>query len=212
MNIYSLFNSNILFKQPWAINYVRPIDTTFITSIDKVDQISKYSDQEIIIANDFIDAAIKNEASTHFGHWVFSSGLKKIHFRDMVPNANEWINGCCTPGVDKFFVDSTGEYYPCERSGKFMNIGNVKSGLNIHKVTKIIEEYTSDCNDNCKLCPNLRFCDTCYLGSKRGVELELERKYDFCSKRIQKLKQMLYIYVSILEENPSSLDYLNINE
>ena len=212
LNIYKLFNSNILFKQPWAINYVRPIDTTFIDSLDKKDKISKYSEQEVILADDFIEAAIKGEAATHFGHWVFSSELKKLHFRDMSPSKNEWINGCCTPGIDKFFVNSKGEYYPCERSGSFMNIGNVKSGLKLENVTEIIDKYTLDCNENCGKCPNLRFCDTCYLGSKRDSILELTRKYDFCTKRIQKLKLILYIYVSILEENISGLDYLNINE
>lgn len=212
LELHNLYNCESLFQQPWSINFVRPIDTTFIDSIEEREHLDTYSKQQFILAKDYIEAAIENKAKEHFGHWVFGQQLKQIHFRDMDADSTEWINGCCTPGIDKFFVDSKGNYFPCERSGSFMKLGDVDSGLNMDNIQNIVHQYTLDCNEHCSKCPNLRFCDTCYLGSKRDNTLELERKYQFCSKRLEKLKLSLHIYVSALEYNSASFDHLDFFE
>ncbi|MGX2973979.1 radical SAM protein [Ursidibacter arcticus] len=211
IELYNLYNSDSLFKNPWYINYVKPLDTTFLDAISLKNSREIFKEQEKFLAEEYISSAINNKAKDHFGHWFFNKELLKVHFRNMSPSSKEWINGCCRPGIDKFFVDSKGFYYPCERSGDFMNIGNVHSGLRPNNSYSIIKAYADDCQ-NCANCPNVRFCDTCYLGAKRGYELDVSRKYELCHLRIEKLKMILYIYTSVLEKNPNGFDYLNYIE
>lgn len=198
--------NEILRHQAWFINYVKLLDTTFFEIIDSkpLDFTLSYDDQVSIIAKDYIEAAINGEAETHFGYWMFGDLLKAIHKRSMSPSRDVWINGSCVPGVDKLFVDTNGNYFPCERSGGFMKLGDSSNGLSLDNVVELVASYVEDCQKNCAECPNVRFCDTCYLASRRENHLELSRKYEYCGKRINKLTIALHIYTSILEKNASA--------
>ncbi|EPB6686887.1 radical SAM protein [Vibrio alginolyticus] len=211
-DLVRLYDDNVIFQQPWHINYVKPTDTTFIDSLSLSKQDLDFSSQEFDLANEYINASIEGDANKHFGYWFFGEALKAIHFRDAKPNSKIWINGCCNPGVDKLYVDCNGDYFPCERSGSFMNLGNVESGINFDKTHTVVRKYTEDCEQNCKTCPNMRFCDACYLGSKNGMNFEASRKYQFCRKRIEKLKLALYIYCSVLERNNIAFDVFINND
>ncbi|WP_419205665.1 radical SAM protein [Photobacterium leiognathi] len=210
--LYEFYNNNELFHQPWYINFVKPTDTTFIDSLSLSKQDFDFSSQELYLANEYINASINGDAQNHFGYWVFGELVKGIHLRESKPGNKIWINGCCNPGVDKLFVDCNGDYYPCERSGSFMKLGDVEVGVDIDKSKDIVKQYTEDCNINCKTCPNMRFCDACYLGSKKGYEFELSTKYEFCQKRVAKLKLALYIYCSVLEINNNAFDIFTASD
>lgn len=210
--LYNFYNSEELVReQPWYISYIKPLDTNFFEKFapNPQENLKEYDEQLSLITEHFIDSLIKGE-NNHFAKWIFGEGLRKIHHRVMNPSPVVWINGCCIPGKNRLFVNTAGDFYPCERSGNFMCIGNINDGFEISSAGKIVNEYAKDCELNCQLCPNVRFCDTCYLGSKTGNKFDAARKYKFCDKRIEKLKTLMYIYTSALESNVSAFDNFSV--
>ncbi|MDD5215079.1 MAG: hypothetical protein PHQ03_06030, partial [Methylococcales bacterium] len=210
LSLYNFQQTNELVRhQSWFINYVKPLDTTFLDSIaSKHEDHMSYDDQAHIVAKDYIEAAIEGNGQSHFGYWLFGDLLKAIHTRVMNSNHKVWINGSCVPGIDKLFVDTQGNFFPCERSGAFMNLGDCNNGLKLSNVAEIVSSYTEDCQNNCVKCPNVRFCESCYLAARRENHLDLSIKYNYCGKRVNKLTLTLHIYVSILEKNPNAFDFL----
>ena len=210
VDLYHFQRSNPLLRdQVWFINYVKPLDTTFFDAVSSPKcsaRIPSHDEQVGHVASDYIEAAINGEAQTHFGHWVFGDVLKKIHQRSMNPAREVWINGSCTPGRDKLFVDTKGDFFPCERSGGFLNLGSHDSGFALDDAAKIVSSYVEDCQENCAKCPNARFCSACYLAARRENHLDLTRKYAYCGQRIRDLELGLHIYTSILEKSPMAFD------
>lgn len=208
--LYHFQRSNELLRhQGWFINYVKPLDTTFFheVSSQKSEASTPNHDQQVNqIAEDYIEAAINGEALTHFGRWVFGDLLKKIHVRSMNPLREQWINGSCSPGRDKLFVDTKGNFFPCERSGGFLNLGCYSRGFSLDEAADIVSSYIEDCQKNCAECPNARFCSACYLAARRGNHFDLARKYEYCGERIKDLTRGLHIYTSVLERNLNAFD------
>jgi uncharacterized protein len=211
LSLYNFQKDNyLLCNQPWFVNFVSLMDTTFFESINTKSHPS-YNEQLEIIVKDYVESAVNGNIKSHFGYWLFRDYLQRIHTRSMNPTNKVWINGCCTPGVDKLFVDTNGQLFPCERCGNFMNLGNVTQGLSYDKVAKIVSLYINDCQKNCIDCPNIRFCDTCYLAARRNNQIDLSRKYEYCDKRIDKLSLGLRVYTSILEKKPDAFDELDLD-
>lgn len=124
-----------------------------------------------------------------------------------IDNKN-YINNCCIPGISKLFVDCDGNFWPCERSENFMNIGSVNLGLKPLKSYYFIKKYKYDCNNKCSKCDNLRFCDLCYVATRENGNMNFGNKHLLCNERVERLKIALYIYTSIMECNTNSLKYL----
>jgi uncharacterized protein len=208
-SVIDCFKSSHLFNyQPWFVNYVNPMNTTFIDAMGGEGNYKEYDKQVLMVADEYIQCAIAGNIENHFGNWLFGSALKKLHYRVMNPDNRVWINGSCTPILDKLFITTQGEFFPCERSGGFMSLGNINDGVSSLIADEIVDKYTSDANLYCSKCPNVRFCDTCYLATRSGNEQDVSLKYKYCGRRIEKTKLALYIYTSVLEKNPVGFDRL----
>lgn len=209
LSLYRFYNENEMLRgQGWFINYVNPLNTNFFDDHGGEGQFKQYDAECLLIANDYIEKCIAGDAAGHFGQWLFGGLLYKIHQRSMNPSLPAWINGSCTPGVDKLFVTTQGEYSVCERAGGFMPMGSVRDGLSSTAVETIVYDYTKDAEQNCAVCPNARFCDTCYLATRKGDVQDFQQKYKYCGRRLSKLQLHLYIYTSVLEANPRGFDDL----
>ena len=73
-------------------------------------------------------------------------------------------NGPCVPGIRKFFVDTYGNIFPCEKvlENPANIIGHLDSGFNIHRIKEMLNigKYTED---DCKHCWAIRFCKMCVV-------------------------------------------------
>lgn len=208
----SLYESSDLFRrQRWFVNYVNPLNTNFFNDIPfSLDDSLRQHNKDISkLADEYIESLVRGNIY-HFGHWFFGDLIKKVHHREMNPSRTVWINGSCTPGMDKLFVDTNGNYYPCERSGDFMYMGDVTIGVQQGYVYDVINRYRENCESGyCSTCVNARFCDTCYLAARSANGLDFSQKYNYCHKKIDKLKSALYIYCSVMEQNSKALDFFD---
>lgn len=210
-SLFEFYNSSKLFSsQGWFINYIKPIDTTFFNGMEssREENISSHTYETKEIADDYLKSIETGNGTTHFGFWLFGGLLRKIHNRVMNPSEIVWINGSCIPGSDRLFSDVNGNFFPCERSGSFMNIGNIEDGFIEDTAEDIVSKYTENCQLNCNNCPNIRFCDTCYLAARKGNDVDFSQKYKYCTKKLDKLRLCLYIYASALEKNKNAFYFL----
>lgn len=202
----------ILFRgQRWFINYVSPLNTNFFNGIpiNLDESFEKHKKDIKDLADEYIESLVSGNIY-HFGHWFFGEFIKKIHHRKNNPDKTIWINGACVPGKDKLFLDTNGNYFPCERSGDFMGMGNVTVGVQYKDAYDVVDGYRKNCeSEHCATCVNARFCDTCYLAAKSSAGLNFNQKYDYCKNRIEKLKNALYIYCSVMERNIKALDFFD---
>lgn len=71
--------------------------------------------------------------------------------------------GPCIPGVRSLFLNSEGDFYPCEKVSELSDvarIGNINTGLSIEKVSNILnlEKRTEE---NCHNCWAYEYCSLC---------------------------------------------------
>ena len=78
--------------------------------------------------------------------------------------------GPCIPGYTKLFLDTYGDFYPCEKiiTVPFTKIGNAHDGINLQKVIQQmnIGKLTEE---DCKKCWAIRYCEMCIV---RCIDME----------------------------------------
>lgn len=98
-------------------------------------------------------------------------------------------NGPCVPGVKRLFIDTSGNFYPCEKFSEQENalIGNLIDGLDLNKIREYLNIGKLTEND-CKTCWASRFCDICLLSCMSIDEknLNVNQKRKMCNNQKQK--------------------------
>lgn len=92
----------------------------------------------------------------------------------------EHHSGPCVPGQLRLFINTDGEFYPCEKvseKSKVMNIGNLEEGFYFEKI-KYLLNIGRLTEEECKHCYAIRNCDLCAIAADTGSENEekLSRK------------------------------------
>jgi uncharacterized protein len=116
------------------------------------------------------------------------------------------LNGCCTPGLRRQFVNIDGNIFTCEKMGETHSIGSIYTGLDVDKIRSLIDGYieiSADCL-NCWAC---RLCPVCFATAHDGSRLSIARKLEECDAVRRRLGEMLILYYSLLENNPAVFDF-----
>lgn len=199
------------------------INITYPTSgsVDNKEWISKMKNNPKYHINtyDLIDtlwkwSKIKNTGNIEKkSNYNLSIGLEqaltKINDRYISDEPKEvyGMNGCCVPGSRRLYVNTKGEYTPCERIGICPIIGDAFTGIDIDKVKKYyVEDYVEKSIKKCSNCWAVRLCGICYVGryDKEGFN---ESKGN-CDGVRREIARNLSYYHELLETNKSKLDFL----
>lgn len=72
--------------------------------------------------------------------------------------------GPCMPVYLRWYVNSKGDYYPCERidEREEFKIGNVDTGVDFDRVVKLYDNYIAIASKKCKGCWAMRLCGRCF--------------------------------------------------
>jgi uncharacterized protein len=135
--------------------------------------------------------------------------LTKINDRYISDEPNDLygMNGCCVPGSRRLYVNTKGEYTPCERIGICPSIGDVNEGININKVKKYyVEDYVDKSIKKCSNCWAVRLCGICYTG--RYDEEGFNESKGNCDGVRREIERNLSYYHDLLETDKSKLDFL----
>ncbi|MCP5049044.1 MAG: hypothetical protein GY940_17875 [bacterium] len=122
------------------------------------------------------------------------------------------LNGCCLPGKRKNYITTGGDIHICEKMpGNCPPIGHVDTGFDLETIKKVyIDDYAGKSIGYCSGCWAIRICDVCYAHSfNDGGEMDMEKKCKSCRSVLNTLEQSLCNFITLMEENPGKLDYLN---
>lgn len=143
---------------------------------------------------------------------VLDDILLKVHKRPLVnkPSTVYGLNGCCIPGTRRLYVTAGGDYKACEHVGVSPLIGNVEQGLNYEDIKRqYVDEYIRESEKLCSECWANMLCGVCYAKTYALDGINMEKKNFECDMSKHVAEQGLVSYHTILEENPSALQYLN---
>ncbi|MBW9159133.1 Cys-rich peptide radical SAM maturase CcpM [Clostridium tagluense] len=100
--------------------------------------------------------------------------------RDVIPE--KWHHGGpCIPGIMRLFINSDGNFYPCEKVCEISNdmiIGNLNEGYDLEKIIKILNIETiieEKCHD-CWAYSDCRVCVGCISAEPTEKELDYQCK------------------------------------
>lgn len=196
------------------VTQVSSYDNTFLSRFSKKEK-KEIIDQTRTMRKIYIQCIIKNNKDNL---WFISQAINESMFLRIL-NRKEYqdnlgddfpINRICLPGQHTLFVSVDGHFYPCERIGEYLNIGDVKRKIIFNKVQELIKSF---CEISSELCPNcwaIRFCYACH-----AVVIDFERDLiskthmeKFCKKFRKRMLEYLVEYSEVLEKNPRAFDKL----
>ena len=190
------------------------------TGPEKMNYMLPQSEEERLFVADWMDPlAVWSDSKNQIGDEnIFSANserqeLVKLHKRLLIkePDGNYFMNGCCTPGHRRGYVDVNGNIFPCERVGNHIPpLGNVKTGWNLPNTKKVyVDDYVEKSKKVCKDCWAINLCGLCYHNCYDKKGLNTSYKNALCIKERMRLESTLVRYHSILENNPEAIQALN---
>lgn len=120
-----------------------------------------------------------------------------------------FLNGCCTPGVRRLFVDCDGRYHMCERINGTIPIGDVERGLDHERITRLVDEYRAISEKECCDCWLVRFCSICFAACVADGKFDAEQKRTQCERARRGFHRSLVDYCEIAEINPAAFQYMD---
>lgn len=134
------------------------------------------------------------------------------HKRGIIDNPckNYRLNACCIPGSRRLYIETNGDFKPCERVGFSPVLGNINTGFDFVAIKKYYFDEFAKCAANyCNHCWACNVCGVCYMDAfdENGVNMEYRHRH--CETYRRNLSLAFSLYHEILEKNPTSLKYLN---
>lgn len=202
------FFENPLFKDCFLkVITVNWYDTILTSELDIDFHIPSFRKQYKCLTEEYIDDIISNKKPSLFKKALFEKGIMKIHNRIMSPPLATKHAGACELG-ERIFCSSEKILYPCEKSGgRFFRIGDINEGILLDKIREIEKTWVDLIKDDCRQCFASRMCSLCYVHAIKEHEFNIDRMRMNCEAERKDLKHFLYMYVSIMEENPASLNF-----
>ena len=170
--------------------------------------------------NKFVEAhrnCMKDFSNMRITYNLFCKSLKKIHYRFM-NRLDEysfyWPDSACIPGMRSVFVTPNGNFFPCETlyDQQEFCLGNIHDGFDIDGIAKKMEDYVNLSNQVCKHCWAYRFCSHCYSSSYKNDALDKKKMLRQCDGIKQDIIDSFKLYLTIYNNNPNSLNYLDGEE
>jgi len=139
--------------------------------------------------------------------------LNTIHLRShkcLSDFSYYWPNSICIPGSRSLFVNSDGEFYPCEKLSDYqdMKIGTIHKGFYYNKITSYIYEYCNKIQEKCSRCWVYRMCGECFLSIRENRRFNLKKRNMYCDFQKKNFYNYLKLYIEIRESDKYALDYL----
>lgn len=151
-----------------------------------------------------------------FCRGLYWGGLKKLYVRRYFEGFDGGFTytNLCIPGASKLFVTPDGRFYVCERVDGMSDlyIGDVETGVDIDKAVSLVQQFNKFRDETCKGCWVIRFCSMCFATTYHFNGWDKEKISHYCELHKREYTNALQIYCSILEENPTGLDFITEEE
>jgi uncharacterized protein len=141
---------------------------------------------------------------------LFDRNLANLYRRSNLPIPEKMgLNACCAPGVRKLYVNTRGEYLPCERMSYDYVIGSADEGISHDLVDSLYKDLGETVKDRCLSCWAVRLCSLCFthmLEKRDGSGLHVPQA--ICDYMRNSKEEDLKLFLGLHQANPESLDFL----
>jgi uncharacterized protein len=117
--------------------------------------------------------------------------------RTVLHNACTTPGGQCLPGIQRFFVDVDGLFYPCERVNESADdfvIGDIENGFNVEKAKKLLNVALITENE-CKNCWCCKLCNQCISKAEESGKLSRKMRLSNCQDTKIAVEDMMKNYI-----------------
>ena len=117
--------------------------------------------------------------------------------RTVLHNACTTPGGQCLPGIQRFFVDVDGLFYPCERVNESANdfvIGDIENGFDVEKAKKLLNVALITENE-CKNCWCSKLCNQCISKAEENGKLSRKMRLSNCQDTKIAVEDMMKNYI-----------------
>lgn len=156
---------------------------------------------------------------SRIGKIMFGGDIRQLLRRNHVRhNKVCQLNGMCIPGASKLFVDTDGNYYPCERVSRCYKIGKTDTGIDNCAAELINKKYIKlRTLIGCRACWAVNICQLCISSitlDKTTSEFDRKKTIKQCNNLRHEYARVLNNFAGLLERNPLALRELesNIND
>ncbi len=161
-------------------------------------------------------AAVENETRDALSPVIrelFEPDLVKLHHRSRGRLSDRYTpGGNCQPGKRKLHVTVDGKFHPCEQTGKELELGSIKTGIEATRVLNLQEKFHDGVKEKCGNCWALRMCGVCFalqaeygMARSDGLAVPENICQSICQDRENCLK-MLGRILQLPEGNRAFLD------
>lgn len=210
--ITRFFSNHSLFTGPVKIGNVKPNfvfyrDTSFIKDF-KLEESEKKTPaahnkllnrlKKALIAGNFDTLSIEKD--------LYFSALYNIAKSRKREKLNRFMRhfGPCVLGQRRFYVDTAGEFFICERgSANDYRIGDIEKGFDYEKMLdyyRKFDELFADCKD----CWALLHCEKCFASIGDIENFSGKEKEHFCKTGKFLIEKYFKTYCEILNRNPDA--------
>jgi uncharacterized protein len=135
------------------------------------------------------------------GQMLLFDELRDIYVKlsnKIIKNLTVPFGGACNPCEDIVFIDTTGDYYFCEKMPSANNsIGNAETGIIDELKTSLVNRYHEFLIDKCRMCWAVSLCRQCYF----TIKLSESDKNGTCQKHRDTIYADLQLYCEIIDND-----------
>ncbi|MHA6532346.1 radical SAM protein [Paenibacillus sp. BAC0078] len=185
---------------------VQTQNSTYYSQFDDRDE-AVFFEKYNKLKENFFEKAISNDIDKNkFLYRFFGSIYATLAFHPMIREASPVIRpytGTCVPG-EKLYVTTEGKFQICEKINSAYEIGDIQEGLDLDRITKVLNDYNQNICVHCEECPISRLCNLCFKNFE--TENGFESNSGICLQQRKTIENLLGEFVSMLEENPKLFD------
>ena len=184
-----------------------PID--FLKSRLKDEDVVESGIDGEILRDEYLSKVKQAKAPGSFLEALFQKRFSRFYHRPKTSlGPRLGLNGCCIPGSRRIFVTVDGVLHTCERLDSAYPIGTVENWIEPGLVSKLVSDYV-DISKDCLSCWACRMCSECFSALFKLPHLsDPATRGKSCDRNRLDLERLLVSYYSIVEEDPSALDFL----
>lgn len=182
---------------------------TFISDVSRKEKMEIKVDSYIESQYEIFKGYLYHCDPTFFSHYKptlldTSYGRLKKAFYERITNKNniersKTPGGQCLPGIQRFFVNADGDFYPCERvneNSEVMRIGSLDDGFDMKKAKDILN-ISSITKAKCKYCWCLNLCTQCVAAADDEGTFSMEKRLKECEKVKQSVEEEMKTYITL---------------
>ena len=117
--------------------------------------------------------------------------------RTIIYNVCSSPGGQCLPGIQRFFVNVDGFFYPCERVNEAAEdfiIGDLEKGFNVEKAKKLLN-VSKITEDECNKCWCNKLCNQCISKAEENGKLSRNTRLSHCLDTKLAIEDMMKNYI-----------------